>query len=62
MAHGDKCKYLGIDSRRLVVVRDYLGHPSDRFPRDWPAVVEQVQQILRDGTMIDGLNAVRGDR
>ena len=47
MAHADKCKYLGIDSRRLVLVRDYLGHPSDRFPKDWPAVVENVKEILR---------------
>lgn len=46
MAHADECAYLGIDSSRLVLVRDYLGHLSDRFPKNWPAVVERVQEIL----------------
>jgi hypothetical protein len=60
MAHADKCKYLGIDSRRLVIVRDYLGHPSDRFPKDWPAIVENVEEILRGRPADDDLNAVPG--
>jgi hypothetical protein len=58
----DKCEYLGIGARRLVLVSDYLGHPSDRFPKDWPAVVEQVQEILRCQCVLDDLDAVRGDR
>jgi hypothetical protein len=62
MAHVDKCVYLGIDARRLVLVPDYLGHPSDRFPKDWPAVVEQVKEILRGQSVLDDLDAVRGDR
>ena len=59
---GNKCEYLGIDARRLVLIPDFLGHPSDRFPKDWPAVVEQVKAILRGHAVIDDLNAVRGDR
>ena len=62
MAHVDKCVYLGIDARRLVLVPDYLGHPSDRFPRDWPAVVENVREILRGQSVLDDLDAVGGDR
>jgi hypothetical protein len=62
LAHVDKCEYLGIDARRLVLVRDYLGHPSDRLQKHWPAVVEQVREILRGSSVIDDLNAVRGDR
>jgi len=62
MAHVDKCVYLGIDARRLVLIPDFLGHPSDRFPKDWPAVVEQVQEILRGHSVLDDLNAVRGNR
>jgi len=62
MAHVDKCEYMGIDARRLVLIPDFLGHPSDRFPKDWPAVVEHVSEILRGNSMMDDLNAVRGDR
>jgi len=62
MAHIDKCEYLGIDARRLVLVPDYRGHPFDRFPKNWPAVVAQVKAILRGNSMMDDLNAVRGDR